>query len=124
MKENMMKTVKFAIAAALLVSGSAYAQKAGQTRNQAIAASAKKFRNLDADGNGKGTPAELAAFMTKAAEKRGETMDQTKIDRRLKRLDTDGDGAVSAAELAVENLAKFDKADANHNGVIDSAEAG
>jgi hypothetical protein len=119
-----MKIVKYALAAtALLVCGSALAQKAGQTRDQAIAASTKKFRNTDTDGNGKASPAELAALMTKAAEKRGETMDQTKIDRRLKRLDTDGDGFVSAAELLVEDLARFDKADANHNSVIDAPEA-
>ncbi|WP_213981440.1 EF-hand domain-containing protein [Sphingomonas sp. dw_22] len=119
-----MKIIQYSLAAAaLLASSNALAQKAGQTRDQAQAASAKKFRNLDADGNGKGSPAELAAFMTKAAEKRGETMDQARIDRRFKRLDTDGDGAVSAAELLVEDLAKFDKADVNHNGVIDASEA-
>jgi Ca2+-binding EF-hand superfamily protein len=119
-----MKSVKIAITmAALLISGHALAQKAGQTRAEAQAASAKKFKTLDADGNGKASSAELMAFMTKAAEKRGETMDQAKVDRRLKRLDTDGDGSVSAAELAVEDLAKFDKADANHNGVIDADEA-
>lgn len=112
-----------AIAAALIVSTGAMAQKAGQTRAQAIAASAKKFKNLDADGDGKASPAELAAFMTKAAEKRGETMDQVKVDRRFKRLDTDVDGSVSAAELQVEDLAKFDRTDTNHNGVIDAAEA-
>jgi Ca2+-binding EF-hand superfamily protein len=119
-----MKIVKCAlVTAALLASGSALAQKAGQTREQATAASAKKFKNLDTDGNGKGSPAELLAFMTKAAEKRGETTDQAKVDRRLKRLDTDGDGMVSAAELLVEDLAKFDKYDVNHNGVIDASEA-
>lgn len=119
-----MKMLKFAVVAgALLVSGQALAQKAGQTRAEAQAASAKKFKNLDTDGNGKGSPAELLAFMTKAAEKRGETMDQAKVDRRLKRLDTDGDGNVSATELAAEDLAKFDKADANKNGVIDPDEA-
>lgn len=120
----MIKTVKIAMTVgALLLSGQALAQKAGQTRAEAQAASAKKFRNLDADGNGKGSPAELLAFMTKAAEKRGETMDQAKVDRRLKRLDTDGDGSVSAAELAAEDLAKFDKVDVNKNGVIDADEA-
>jgi len=120
----MIKTVKIAMTVgALLLSGQALAQKAGQTRAEAQAASAKKFRNLDADSNGKGSPAELLAFMTKAAEKRGETMDQAKVDRRLKRLDTDGDGSVSAAELAAEDLAKFDKADVNKNGVIDADEA-
>lgn len=120
-----MKIIRYGLAAAaLLASGSAFAQKAGQTRDQAQAVSAKKFRNLDADGNGKASPAELAAFMSKAAEKRGETMDQARIDRRFKRLDTDGDGAVSAAELLAEDIAKFDKADANHNGVIDASEAG
>lgn len=119
-----MKTVKFVLAAAaLLASGGALAQKAGQTRDQATAASAKKFKNMDSDGNGKASPAELGALMTKAAEKRGETMDQAKIDRRLKRLDTDGDGFVSAAELLVEDIAKFDRADANHNRVIDANEA-
>lgn len=119
-----MKTVKIAIVAtALLISGQALAQKAGQTRAEAQAASAKKFKNLDTNADGKGSPAELLAFMTKAAEKRGETMDQAKVDRRLKRLDTDGDGNVSAAELAAEDLAKFDKNDANHNGVIDADEA-
>ncbi|MEP9358375.1 EF-hand domain-containing protein [Sphingomonas sp. KR3-1] len=119
-----MKMLKLAVVAgALLISGQAMAQKAGQTRAEAQAASAKKFKNLDADGNGKASPAELLAFMTKAAEKRGETMDQAKVDRRLKRLDTDGDGTVSAAELAAEDLAKFDRADANKNGVIDADEA-
>ncbi len=120
----MMKTLKIAITmGALLVSGQALAQKAGQTRAEAQAASAKKFRNLDTNGDGKASPAELMAFMTKAAEKRGETMDQAKVDRRFKRLDTDGDGFVSAAELAAEDLAKFDRADANKNGVIDADEA-
>ncbi|MBQ1498368.1 MAG: EF-hand domain-containing protein [Sphingomonas sp.] len=119
-----MKNVKIAVTvAALLVSGQALAQKAGQTRAEAQAASAKKFKSLDTNGDGKGSPAELLAFMTKSAEKRGEAMDQAKVDRRLKRLDTDGDGYVSAAELAAEDLAKFDKADANHNGVIDADEA-
>lgn len=119
-----MKTILTGVAVvALCVSGSAMAQKAGQTRAQAEAASARKFKVLDADGDGKGSAAELMAFMTKAAEKRGETMDQAKVDRRLKRLDTDGDGFVSAAELAAEDLAKFDKADVNRNGLIDPNEA-
>lgn len=119
-----MKIATCTLAAiALVASGSAFAQKAGQTRDQAIAASAKKFRNLDTNGDGKGSPEELKAFMTKAAEKRGSTIEQAQVDRRLKRLDTDGDGVVSAAELQAEDLAKFDKADANRNGVIDAAEA-
>ncbi|MEE4453134.1 EF-hand domain-containing protein [Novosphingobium resinovorum] len=119
-----MKTAAFTLATiALLAGGSAMAQKAGQTRDQAIAASAKKFRNLDTNGDGKGSPEELKAFMDKAAEKRGTTVDQAQFERRLKRLDTDGDGVVSAAELQAEDLAKFDRADANRNGVIDAAEA-
>lgn len=112
-----MKILPCALAvAALIVSTGALAQKSGQTRAQAIAASAKKFKALDADGDGKGSPAELAALMTKAAAKRGETMDEAKVARRLKRLDTDGDGFVSAAELQVEDLDKFDRAAAKNDG--------
>lgn len=118
-----MKIIQSAIiVSALLVSGSAFAQKAGQTRDQAVAASAKKFKKLDADGNGKANAAELMTFMTEAAAKRSLTVDQAQVDRRLKRLDTDGDGAVSPAELQVEDLAKFDKADTNQNKVIDASE--
>lgn len=119
-----MKTVKYAIAtAALLASGSVLALKEGLTRKDATAASAKKFGQMDSDGNGKVSQAEIGAFMAKSSAKRGETLDQAKVDRRVKRLDTDGDGAVSAAELLVEELEKFDKADVNKNGKIDAAEA-
>ena len=119
-----MKTVTFLIAiGALAASGSALALKEGLTRDQAIAASNKKFGQMDTDKSGKVSAAEMSAFMNKSAAKKGEVLDQAKVDRRMKRLDTDGDGSVTAAELLVEELEKFDKADANKNGKIDANEA-
>lgn len=119
-----MKLVTIATAGLLLAtSGAALAYKDGTTRDQAIAAAAKKFKQMNADGKNDISPAELDAFMTRANAKRGEGPDPAKVARRLKRLDTDGNGAVSLAELTAEETEKFDKADANHNGKIEGAEA-
>lgn len=119
-----MKAVKIALVLAALTSASsAWALKEGLTREQATTGAAKKFGQINADGKGDITPAELATYMAKVAEKKGEAADAGKAERRFKKLDMDGNGSVSQAELQVEELNKFDKADANKNGKIDTAEA-
>ncbi|MES2753974.1 MAG: EF-hand domain-containing protein [Pseudomonadota bacterium] len=118
-------TLKVLTAAALAVSlaGTAHALKDGLTRDQAGAASARKFKQMDSDGKGGVTPAELSAFMEKQSAKRGEPVDPVKVDKRWKRLDTDASGSVTPAELQVEELASFDRKDLNKNGKIDANEA-
>lgn len=106
-----MRILLIATAGAMLAtSGAALAYKEGTTREQTVAAVARKFRQMD-------------AFMTRASAKRGEGPDPAKAARRLKRLDTDGNGSVSLAELQAEEMQKFARADANGNGKIEGAEA-
>lgn len=112
------------LAAALLIAGApAFAYKAGTTRDQATAAVAKKYKQMDADGKGEISATELETFMTRSSAKRGEGPDPAKVARRLKKLDTDGNGTISQAELQAEEMEKFGKADADGNGKIEGAEA-
>ena len=119
-----MKLLTIATAGVLLAtSGAGLAYKEGTTRDQATAAAAKKFKQMNADGKNDISPAELDTFMTRANAKRGEGPDPAKVARRLKRLDADANGAISLTELTAEETEKFGKADANGNGKIDTAEA-
>lgn len=74
---------------------------------------------MDADKDGKLSIAELAAMDTKASPADATTM----ATAMVKNFDTDGDGKLSAAELLTIPQGFFDRADTNHDGVVDQAEA-
>jgi hypothetical protein len=119
-----MKSVRIAVAAALLAtSGAGLAYKAGTTREQVIASVQRKFTQMDTDRSNSVSLAELQAFMDRAGAKRGEAPDPAKAARRMRRLDTDTNGSVSLAELQAEEMEKFARADADGNGKIEGAEA-
>lgn len=98
------------------------ANKDGKVTPEEFAAyRAAEVGSIDTDKDGKISADELAAMHLKAMEAAAKAM----ADRMVKALDTDGDGKLSAAELLAAPVPPdaFAKADANHDGVIDPAEA-
>jgi Ca2+-binding EF-hand superfamily protein len=78
---------------------------------------AAKFQQLDTNKNGSLSLAEFQAAMPNIAT--SETSDQL-----LARLDGNKNGTVSADEFRASDLAKFNRADRNKDGVVTPAEAG
>jgi EF hand len=82
------------------------------TRDEMRAARAAMFERLDADHDGFITEAERAA---RADGPRGRGL-------LMQRLDANSDGKVSRTEFTSAPTPFFDRADTDHNGVIDAAE--
>ncbi|MCR6659843.1 MAG: EF-hand domain-containing protein [Asticcacaulis sp.] len=75
---------------------------------------AKAFDEIDANKDGQVTKDELkAGWQAHRAERQA---------KMLARIDTDKDGKVSWAESEAMAKARFDKADANHDGFLDATE--
>ena len=75
---------------------------------------AKAFDEIDSNKDGKVTKDEIkAGWQARSAERQA---------KRLARIDTDKDGKVSWAESEAQAKARFDKADANHDGFLDTSE--
>lgn len=75
---------------------------------------AKAFDEIDVNKDGKVTKDELkAGWQAHRADHQAQ---------RLARIDTDKDGKVSWAESEAQAKARFDKADANHDGFLDTSE--
>lgn len=75
---------------------------------------AKSFDEIDANKDGKVTKDEIrASWQAHRADRQAQ---------RLARFDTDKDGKVSWAESEAMAKARFDKADANHDGFLDATE--
>ena len=78
------------------------------------ARAAERFARFDADGDGLVTEAELTARgRARAAERAGRLID---------RLDADGDGALSAAEMSTSRGDRFARADRDGDGSLSEAE--
>ena len=75
---------------------------------------AKAFDEIDSNKDGKVTKDEMkAGWQAKRADRQA---------KQLARIDTDKDGKVSWAESEAQAKARFDKADANHDGFLDTTE--
>jgi len=86
------------------------AQAAEQQRLEA------EFKKLDTNHDNQLSLAEFKAAMP--APRLAESPDQM-----LAALDTNKDGKISAAEYRAPKLANFDRADANHDGILTAQEA-
>ena len=78
------------------------------------ARAAERFARIDADGDGLVTEAELTARGRARAAERGA--------RLIERLDADGDGALSAAEMSTGRGDRFARADRDGDGSLSEAE--
>ncbi len=94
---------------------------------------AETFARLDADGDGRLSAEELAAARrgwgrhdktgSEAHPRRDAEQRRARPhDRGFARMDTDGDGFVSRAEFDDARMSRFNRLDANGNGVIDADE--
>ena len=75
-----------------------------------------RFKQLDTNKDGQLSPAEFAAVAPTI--RTSQTPQQA-----LQALDSNHDGRLSADEFRAPQLAKFNKADANHDGTVTPAEA-
>ena len=75
-----------------------------------------RFKQLDTNKDGQLSPAEFAAVAPTI--RTSQTPQQA-----LQALDSNHDGKLSADEFRAPQLAKFNKADANHDGTVTPAEA-
>ena len=78
------------------------------TRAQMQAMIADRFAKMDANHDGFVTEAELSGGRNVGGN----------AAAMIARLDSDKDGKVSLAELSARTLAMFDRADANHDGIV------
>lgn len=69
----------------------------------------RRFRKLDANGDGKLEASELP---------------QKRAQRMVRRMDKNGDGSITATEWSDGMLARFDKQDVNRDGNLTSDERG
>lgn len=105
------------------------------TRDEVTARLSAAFARVDADGDGKISPAEREAVREVLG---GPGMDgppppprgpegrpalrERMAGRMAARMDKDGDGMISLDEQKARALARFDRADTNKDGKIDAAE--
>lgn len=120
------------------------------TRAQVEARVTQAFERMDADEDGRLTPADRQAMRARMADRMFDRLDADRdgqISRAefdagaarlaaahtmrgpgrhgammMKRADADGDGAVTRQEMLARALARFDRADADGDGVITAAE--
>jgi EF-hand domain pair/EF hand len=96
--------------------GSADANRDGAiSKPELIAFRASNFARLDRDGNGVLTRSDIPAFMSRL----NANLD---FDSLMTQFDTNNDGKVSRAEFVNGPTVVFDAADANHDGLLTTAE--
>ena len=104
--------------AALLSGTSALAQPGPQgpvTRDQFIAMAKQRFADMDANGDGVVTKADVTAQI---AKRMGNEPPAPMVDRMFARLDTNGDGKATAAEVEAAAVARFTELDTDKNGTV------
>jgi Ca2+-binding EF-hand superfamily protein len=85
------------------------------TRDEFVSAHKALFTRLDRDGDGYLTSADAPRRLRNRGGGEGQAAG-------LRLMDTDGDGRISRQEFIDGSLKLFDRADANHDGVVDSQE--
>ena len=80
------------------------------------------FAAMDTDNNGTLSEAEFTAGHAKMGEGKRGGHKGKRGGRMMERADTNGDKAISKAEFTTAAMARFDRMDANKDGVISSAE--
>jgi Ca2+-binding EF-hand superfamily protein len=86
------------------------------TKDEYVAAATARFQQLDSQGTGKVTAAQIAS--SPKAQQRA----QHAVDHIVQRLDTNGDGAVSQDEYLAAAKKRFSRMDRNDDGFIDADE--
>ena len=80
------------------------------------------FQKMDANGDGKVTPAEMDAFHDKmTAGKKAKPMEMSSAEK-IKAMDTNNDGVLSSEEHAAGAKMMFDKMDTDKDGYLTKAE--
>lgn len=88
------------------------------TPAESQAYSAARFAKTDTNNDGKVNPAEMkAAMMAKMAKRL-----DARIAKHIKHADTDGDGMISTIEATAAGNARFTRMDSNQDGVVEFAE--
>lgn len=114
----------FAVAAltALLSTTGALAQPGPQgpvTRDQYVAMAKQRFADMDADGDGAVTKADVTAQI---AKRMGNAPPAQMVDRMFSRLDTNGDGKATMAEVEAAAIARFTQLDTDKDGTLSPQE--
>jgi Ca2+-binding EF-hand superfamily protein len=86
------------------------------TRAEFRDARARLFVRLDRNGDGYLDKADSGGRLMRRRQ------GSTQISRLMQQLDKDGDGRVSRAEFLDGPAVMFDRADSNHDGVVDAQE--
>lgn len=136
----MRKTIlSLTLAATALGAAAAHAQTAPadpavrggtMTRAAAIAQADARFAQMDTDNDGVVSRTEMQAYRTAMRDRRIARGDDVPVpppggrkhDGMGRKIDPDGNGSVTKAEFEARAGARFDRMDANHDGVIDATE--
>ncbi|VVT31949.1 conserved exported hypothetical protein [Sphingomonas aurantiaca] len=100
------------------------------TRAEAIAQADARFAQMDTDRDGRVTAGEMRAYRAAVHDRMVASGRDVPVpppgggkhDGMGRRMDPNGDGSVSREEFEARALKRFDRIDANHDGVIDATE--
>ncbi|KQN28413.1 hypothetical protein ASF00_11250 [Sphingomonas sp. Leaf34] len=100
------------------------------TRAEAIAQADARFAQMDTDRDGRVTAGEMRAYRAARHDRMVASGRDVPIpppggskhDGMGRRMDPNGDGSVTREEFEARALKRFDRIDANHDGVIDATE--
>jgi hypothetical protein len=111
----------FAYALLVLVAAPALAQSnKPMSRADFEAQQIKKYQRYDLDGDGKLPAEELLKARPTRMDGSAYTLDT--VRKSLAKKDANGDGAVTIAEAVASEMPRFDKIDADKNGMISPEE--
>ncbi|RZT56182.1 EF hand domain-containing protein [Sphingomonas sp. BK036] len=100
------------------------------TRAEAIAQADARFAQMDTDRDGRVTAGEMRAYRTALHDRMVASGRDVPVpppggakhDGMGRRMDPNGDGSVTREEFEARALKRFDRIDANHDGMIDATE--
>ncbi len=100
------------------------------TRAEAIAQADARFAQMDTDRDGRITGGEMRAYRAALHDRMVASGRDVPVpppgggkhDGMGRRMDPNGDGSVTREEFEARALKRFDRVDANHDGVIDATE--